>query len=269
MVKLSFGEVLSEAFEFFFRNLRPFFHLVTIPWIVSVAIRLAGAALASDSLLAVMVEKAIDVVPTVMFMTAWQRLVLLGQSRVGRLPGVGWGPRENAYLGHLIKIAGITFLLVAAFAFTMGSIDPASLNPGGPIDPDVARRQAMAAPLAVGLLVSTLLALRVSWGLAATAVDVPFSPRLSWGYSRGNAWTIIGALFLCFFLSGVITLVATLVVLGVVRGVIDAGPGAAVVTWTVAILVSYGGAGLIATTQAVIFRRLLAWREGAPLPALS
>jgi hypothetical protein len=269
MVKLSFVEVLSEAFDFFFRNLRLFFHLVTIPWIMSVAIRLVGAALASDSLLAVMVEKAVDVLPTVMFMTAWQRLVLLGPGRVGRLPGAGWSGRETAYLGHLIKIAGITFLLVAAFAYTMGSIDPASLNRGGPLDPDVARRQATAAPLAVGLLVSTLLALRVSWGLAATAVDVPFSPRLSWGYSRGNAWPIISSLFLCFFLSGIVTLTATLVVLGLVGGVLDAGPGSAVVTWTVAILVSYGGAGLIATTQAVIFRRLLAWREGAPLPALS
>ena len=45
-------------------------------------------------------------------------------------------------------------------------------------------------------MVSMLLALRVSYGLAATAVDVPFSPRLSWAYGRGNGWTIIGALFL-------------------------------------------------------------------------
>jgi hypothetical protein len=41
------------------------------------------------------------------------------------------------------------------------------------------------------------------------------------------------------------------------------------VSWTVAILVSYGVAALTATVQAVIFRRLLAWREGAGLPALS
>ena len=53
------------------------------------------------------------------------------------------------------------------------------------------------------------------------------------------------------------------------RGVLGAQEAAAVVTWTVAILVSYAGAGLAATVQAVIFRRLLDWREGAPLPALS
>jgi len=53
------------------------------------------------------------------------------------------------------------------------------------------------------------------------------------------------------------------------RGMLGADSAAALVTWLVAILVSYAGAGLAATVQAVIFRRLLAWREGAALPALS
>ena len=48
-----------------------------------------------------------------------------------------------------------------------------------------------------------------------------------------------------------------------------ADSAAVLVTWLVAILVSYAGAGLAATVQAVIFRRLLAWREDAPLPAVS
>ncbi len=264
--KLSLSEVLAEGFGFFFANLRPFFHLVTIPWIMSIAIRLVGAALASESLLGALAEKAVDIVPTVMFMAAWQRLVLVGPSRVGRLPGVGWSSRESAYLVHLIKIAGIPFLLIGAFVFTVGSLDPGGLTAGAPIDPELARRETVAAPLAVGLAVSALMALRVSYGLAATAVDVPFSPRLSWAYGRGNGWTIIGALFLTFIVSALATTVATVVVLGIMRG-LGAREAAAVVTWTVAFLVSYGGAGLIATVQAVIFRRLLAWREGAPLPA--
>jgi hypothetical protein len=265
---LSFSEVLSESFGFFFANLRLFFHLVTIPWIISVAIRIVGAALAHDSLFAVLAEKVVDVVPTVMFMVAWQRVVLLGPSRVGGLPGLGWSARESAYLAHLVKIAGITFLLIAAFIFVVGSLDPGALGAGAQADPELGRRQAMAAPLGVGFTVSALLALRVSYGLAATAVDVPFSPRLSWAYSRGNAWTIIGMLFFTFFVGALATTAATLVVVGVMRGMLGAQEAAAVVTWTVAILVSYGGAGLAATVQAVIFRRLLAWREGAPLPAL-
>ena len=114
-------------------------------------------------------------------------------------------------------------------------------------------------------MISTLLAFRVSFGLAATAVDVPFSLRLSWAYSRGNAWTIIAALFLSFFLTALVTAMSILIVYGMLLGLFDAPQGAAIVAWTVAILVSYAGAGLVATAQAVIFRRLLDWRPGKPL----
>jgi hypothetical protein len=265
-MKLSFGEVLSESFSFFFANLRLFFNLVTIPWIISLAIRLVGSTVARESLVPVLLEKAIDVVPTVMFMVAWQRVVLLGPNRVDRLPGLGWSPRETAFLAHLIKVGGITFILLAAFVLTVGPVDPAVMTAGTP-DPETAGRQALAAPLGVGFTVSVLLALRVSYGLAATSVDVPFSPRLSWAHSRGNGWTIVGMLFLTFFMSALATTMATLVVLGLMRGVLAANEAAAVVTWTAGILVSYGGAAVVATVQAVIFRRLLAWREGTPLPA--
>jgi len=87
-VKLGFGEVLSESFEFFFSRLRLFFHLVTVPWILSILLRIAGAALTEESLPIVLAEKALDVVPTVMFMVAWMRVVLLGPARVDRPAGV-------------------------------------------------------------------------------------------------------------------------------------------------------------------------------------
>ena len=268
VVKLSFSAILAESFGFFFANLRPFFHLVTIPWIVSLAIRMIGSALNLESIYAVLVEKAVDVVPTVMFMLAWQRFVLLGPNRVELLPGLGWSPRESAYLIHLIKVGGITFVLITAFVMTIGTMDYGVLaTPGAPVDPALAQRQAMAAPLGAGFMVSVLLALRVSWGLAATAVDVPFSPRLSWAYGRGNGWAIIGSLFLTFFASAVVTTMATLVTLGLMRGALGAQEAAIVVTWTVALLVSYAGAAIAATLQAIIFRTLLGWREGATLPA--
>ena len=268
MVKLSFSALLAESFGFFFANLRAFFHLVTIPWIASLAIRLVGSALNQESILAVLVEKALDVVPTVMFMMAWQRLVLLGPNRVERLPGLGWSPRETAWLVHLLKIGGITFVLIASFVLTVGTMDYGALTtPGAPIDPALAQRQALAAPLGVGFMVSALLALRVSYGLAATAVDVPFSPRLSWTYGRGNAFTIIGSLFVTFFVSAMVTMLTTLITLALMRGMLGAQEAAVVVTWTAALLVSYAGAAVAATVQANIFRTLLGWREGAQLPA--
>lgn len=265
-MRLSFSEVLSESFGFFFANIRLFFELVTIPWIMSIVIRIIGGLL-TDSPIGAMVEKAVDVVPTTMFMVAWQRLVLLGPHRIDRLPGLGWSPRETAWLGHLLKVAGMTFMLMAVFMITVGPMDPRALQAGAAMDPEMAQRYALAGPLAFGFIVSMLLALRVSYGLAATAVDVPFSPRFSWAHSRGNAWPIIGALFVVYFGGAFITAVAALMTHGIMRGVLRADEAAAVVSWTVAILVAYGVTALTATVQAVIFRRLLAWREGAGLPA--
>ena len=263
-MKLGFGEVLSESFEFFCARLPLFFHLVTVPWILSLLLRIAGAALTEESLPIVLAEKALDVIPTVMFMVAWMRVVLLGPGRVDRLPGLAWSARETAFLVHLLKVAGITFLLIAAFTLTVGTIDPAALG-GGPIDPELARREALAAPLGTGFIVSALLALRVSFGLAASAVDVPFTPRHSWAYSRGSAWTIIGALFVIFFASAIATAIGALVPFAVLRGLLGTDIAAAVVTWTVAILISYAGTAIAATAQAIVFRRLTAWRDGVPL----
>jgi len=263
-MKVSFGEVLSESFDFFFAHLRLFFHLVTIPWIISLLLRIAGAALTEESLIVVLVEKALDVIPTVMFLVAWMRVVLLGPARIDRLPGLAWSPRETAFLIHLLKVAGITFLLIAAFTLIVGTIDPTALG-GSPIDPELVRREALAAPLGTGFIVSALLALRVSFGLAATAVDLPFTPRHSWAYSRGSAWTIIGALFVIFFASAIATAISALVPFAVLRGLLGTDIAAAVITWTAAILVSYGGAAIAATAQAIIFRRLTAWRDGVPL----
>ena len=103
-VKLSFGGLVAQSFGFVFDNFGLFFHLVTIPWIASLVIRLLGATMPRDSLMPMLIEKAADMIPTVMFMVAWQRVVLLGPNRVGRLPGLGWSPRETAFLLHLIML---------------------------------------------------------------------------------------------------------------------------------------------------------------------
>ena len=262
-MRIPFAEVMAETFGFFFGHLGLFFHLVTIPWLLSLALRIAAAAVTDQSLLAVLAEKAVDVVPTVMFIVAWMRLVLLGPTRIERLPGLGWSRRESAFLIHLLKVAGITFGLIVAFTLTVGTIDPAGLGTAQD-DPELMRREAMAAPLGIGFIVSALLALRVSFGLAATSVDLDWSPRRSWAYGRGNGWMIIGSLFMILFASAIATSIAVVVPLSLLRN-LGAGTAAAVVTWTIAILVSYGGAALMATAQAVIFRRLTGWREGVPI----
>lgn len=261
--RLPFGDVLSESFGFFFANLRLFFHLVTIPWILSIVLRIAASGFNRDSPLLMLVEKALDALPTVMFMTAWMRVVLLGPGRVERLPGLGWSVRENAVLVHLIRIGAIPFLLIGGFVMVLGSIDPSALG-GAQIDPELARREALAAPLGMGFIVSALLALRVSFGLAGTAVDVAMTPRLSWSYSRGSGWAIVAMLFLIYFSSAMAIMMAALIPHAFIRGM-GADTAAVVIAWAIAILVSYAGVGLAATAQAIMFRRLTRWRDGTPL----
>jgi hypothetical protein len=59
-------------------------------------------------------------------------------------------------------------------------------------------------------------------------------------------------------------MISVLIPLGILRGM-GAEMGAAIVTWAIAILVSYGGTALVATAQAIIFRKLTGWRDGTPL----
>jgi hypothetical protein len=262
-MRLSVGEILAESFAFFFARLGLFFHLVTLPWILSLLLRVGVSTLSEPTLVSGLVEKAVDVIPTVMFAVAWMRVVLLGPERVDRLPGLGWSARETAFLIHLLKVAGITFLLLAAMFLVVGPIDPSMIGRAS-ADPEAMRREAMATPLGAGFIVSFLLALRVSFGLAASAVDLAWSPRRSWAAGRGNGWPIIGILFLILLAGSVANAVAIVVPLSVL-GSLGADNAATIVTWTIATLVSYGGSALLATAQAVIFRRLTKWREGVPL----
>lgn len=262
-MRLSFAEVVSESFAFFFSRLGLFFHLVTIPWILSLVLRIAADTVSDRSLSLVLVEKLVDVIPTVMFVVPWMRLVLLGPGRIERLPGLGWSRRETAFLVHLVKVASIPFLLIAAFTLIVGTVDPTTIGQPS-TDPDTIRREALAAPLGTGFIVSALLALRVSFGLAATAVDLDWSPRRSWAYGRGSSWMIIGSLFAMLFAGAVATSVSVVLPLSLLQG-LQSDTAAAVITWTIALLVSYAGAALLATAQAVIFRRLTNWREGVPL----
>jgi hypothetical protein len=114
------------------------------------------------SLMAVLVEKAIDVIPTIMFIVVWMRLVLLGPGGSGacrarlvaardRLPD----PPDPGRRHHLRADRRLHPDARAR------SIRRRSARA---VDPDMMRREAMAAPLGTGFVASAVLALRVSFG---------------------------------------------------------------------------------------------------------
>lgn len=267
MTKLAFGDVLSESFRFFFGNLALFFRLVTVPWIMHIAIWFVVVLVGDSSIGFVIGQKVLEVIPTVIFMTAWMRVVLLGPGRVGGVPGLGWSARETAVLVHLVKVAGMSFALVAAMMMFVGSLDPREV---GKLSPEeLVRLQSYLMPLSLGALVSVVLALRVSFGIAGSAVDVPFSPRLSWVHGKGNGGTIIGVTLMLYILGNLVTAIVLLFVGSIVYGLFGRGIGALLVAWTATSLVSFAALGVLSTAQAIIFRTLLAWREGRTLPAVA
>ena len=134
---------------------------------------------------------------------AWMRLVLLGPQRGDRLPGLGWSrarrPSRPPAQGRRHHFRACR--------------RPSSSLSGSHRSRTMRRRCARPIPSWRGARrwqrrsapdssSRCLLALRVSFGLAATAVDLPLSPRRSWAYGRGNGWTIIGALFLILLRRG-------------------------------------------------------------------
>ena len=154
-----------------------------------------------------------------------------------------------------------------------GSIDPAIA--GGRrrragVDPEMARAQGALARSVTGtgfnvVLPPLLAALRRSYrGAHGQAAHVSTLPLLAADLgktgSRGNGWTIMGILFVIFFAAASATMTSALVSLGIMRA-IGAESAAAVVVWTIAILVSYAGAAIAATAQSLIFRTLSGWQD--------
>jgi len=105
----------------------------------------------------------------------------------------------------------------------------------------------------------------------------PESMRLLAGVGLGLTMVIVasavtagsnGLEFVIFFAGAIATMVAFLLPLSLLRGGLGAETAAVVIAWTVAILASYAGTGVVATALAVIFRKLTAWREGKQLAPL-
>ena len=59
-MRLSVGGVLSESFGFFFARLGMFFHLVTIPWILSLLLRVASSVAIQPTMMTGLAEQCMS-----------------------------------------------------------------------------------------------------------------------------------------------------------------------------------------------------------------
>lgn len=243
-------------------NLRVALDLALVPTMISVALTFVGRALASEKL--EMVEalaiRAVDVVPSAMFAVAWYRFVLLGPAAVGAVPGLSLGTRERAYLFQFAAIAAIPILLEAMFLAVAPwplPKDAESMPPG----------MGAAAIVGLGATVTLLIAVRLSPGLVAPALDLAWTPRLSWRYGAGNGWAILGALLLTLLGLGIGKAMVGGVVERLATGLFDAplSLGPLLVVELVQETVAYLTWAPVLALQAFMFRDLTGYKPGHPL----
>lgn len=265
---LKFGDVLGETFQRFFGNFRAFADLSLIPMIMTAAITAAPRIVLGNEMplgYSLGVVMLLDLVPTSMFLIGWYRLMLLGPGSVARVPGTAWTAREKRLAGHTIWIFGLPAVLMAISAAHMPT-GPTEMPPPG--SKELPPGMATMAVLALPTMVTLLIGLRASFGLAACAVDAaPWSPRLAWTYSRGARAATMGALFLLF----VVGTMAAFTIYAATSATITAAfgrppsPGPEIVLQLAAAFAAYVKTALLATGQAIVFRELAGFRAGMPL----
>ena len=262
---LQFPEVMTQTFRLCFSNLRPFFDLALIPTIISVALML-GLRLLTDGPATprlVGIVKLLDLFPTAMFAVGWYRWVLLGPPQASIVAGLGWSARETGFLREFLVIFGLPILLMAFFVSQLPD-DLALLTPAAvsTLPPEVRALGVLVLPT----FIAAIFGLRLSFGLAAPAVDTPWRASLAWRYSKGNALVALGSVFVVTMIG----MIGELILVGLVASVVLAifgqtGLGSALLLSLIVATISYFKLALVAASQAVIFRQLTGWRPGAAL----
>jgi hypothetical protein len=261
--RLFFSDLITEAFRLVTGNLRALFDIALVPTMISVALTLVGRWMSGERMepLEAMAVKLVDFVPTAMFAVAWHRLVLLGPGAVAGTPGLGWTARERGYLGQFLLISAIPIILHALFWILLPW--PVELSGTGALPPGVES----AMPVGLGFTITVIIALRLSFGLAAPSVDVAWTPHLSWRYGKGNGPTILFAILLMIALGTIVKMMATAFLLAMAVAMFGAplSLGPWLVVTLIAETVAYVSIAPMVTVQALIFRALTGWAPGGPL----
>jgi hypothetical protein len=262
---LHFPDVMTQTFKLCFSNVRAFFDLALIPTIISVALMI-GVRLLTDGALSPQlmgIVKLLDLIPTAMFAVAWYRWVLIGPPQASVVAGLGWTSRESGFLREFLIVFGVPIVIMAIFLIQMPDEMPITPQEVRALPPEI-RALGILVPFA---FVGALVGMRLSFGLAAPAVDAAWRTSMAWRYSKGNAMVSLGTVFVVTVIGMIGELILAGLAMAIVRSLLGpgAGLGAALILGLILATISYFKLALVATTQAVIFRELTGWRPGAAL----
>lgn len=274
MNRVVFGEAVSETFGRFFGSLRPFYDLVTVPAILSLAIHLAAMALfgREDFALARITVTLLDLVPGTMFAVAWLRHLLLGPAGVAGPPGLAWTARETGSLLFFAWIAAVPGALFGLGLLQLGATDPAQLmarvsTPGKPPSPEDMELIETYIAYSMMAMAAALVTLRVAYGAAARALDLPWTPRDAWAYGRGSGSAIMATMILVSIAATMATGFAGLVAIVAVDALPGDGfgLGSRLVVTTATVYLSYAAQALMLTAVAELFVRTTGFQPGRAL----
>jgi len=233
---------------------RAIWDMMTVPLIISIAIQLAAQLLLDmrGFSLGTLAARLLDAIPTTMFLVAWLRRLLLGEAAAHWLPGLVWSARETRFLLHLMSLALVPAVLLVL---------PLLGNPG--------ELSAQARAVGVGALVMVVFALRLAFGLSATAVDLRWDPAQSWRYGRGRGLAIIAIMLVPILLGAALSLAALLASTALLEPFVDESAGQSPARLLVILLVSgivaYAQTAVIGVALAEIFRAVTGFRPGTAL----
>lgn len=185
------------------------------------------------------------------FAVGWHRLILLGPRAGGGL-GIALGRRELACFGRLwLCLLG---MIAASFVVGIAEVMLASLLRANALD------FVLIALPGYYLLVAYVIG-RIGLAFAGLSVDQRFNFNAAWHATRGE-----GLRILAIYLLLAVAWVAVNVLFGFLAGLLGLGEAAPYAFLFICAVLSVAFMAVLATVNALLFRRLSGWRPGGLQP---
>ncbi len=183
------GQTMRAAYAAVFSSLRLLLQAAALPFVLSLVV-LALAFMAGENVFLSFVLMVVGFVPYTLFGVAWHRLTLLGPTQGAPVTFPSWKPRHWRFLGYVMAVTGLFYLLVLPF-MALGLGDPGA---EGAATVGTKILLLASAGLAAAVALPYVL-LRFSFVFPAVAVDEEYTLANSWAHTRGQGFRLLATLF--------------------------------------------------------------------------
>ncbi len=261
--RLQVLETVKTAYSGVFASLGPLFRAALLPFVLSLLINLMESTLPTEAFGPRFLLAVCGMFPYVIFAVAWHRFVLLGPAKADPKTLPPLGARHLRFAVALFALVAIMFGVVLALGLLMAHL--MALFGGVPVGVGEQLGPASAPILLLALafaMVILYVFLRLSFVLPAISVDEAYKFKDSWRNTRGQGWSLVGAVLLA---SLPLLLVGMILTLFFGMGVAQSeGPGFTVLSlfFLVSAALSYISSALTVSILSMAFRTCTGWYPG-------